>query len=66
LNFKPAGPMVLVSRKGRIGFLASPISFEAWKAVFDKLTADGFIERNKLLGTAAPGLYELVFTLTKK
>jgi len=39
-------------------------SMEAWKAVFDKLTAEGFIARNKLLGNASPGLYEVVFTLT--
>ncbi|SHM63976.1 antibiotic biosynthesis monooxygenase family protein [Rhizobacter sp. OV335] len=40
-------------------------SFDAWKLVFEKLQDEGFIARNKALGTASPGLYEVVFTLVK-
>jgi quinol monooxygenase YgiN len=36
---------------------------DAMQCVFAKLEADGFIERNKALGEAHPGLYEVVFTL---
>jgi hypothetical protein len=35
----------------------------AMQRVFEALTAGGFPERNKALGTAHPGLYEAVFTL---
>ncbi len=34
-------------------------SYEAWEAVMAKLREGGFLERNKQLGTAAPGLYEV-------
>ena len=36
---------------------------EAMSRVFAKLDAEGFIARNKALGDAHPGLYEVVFTL---
>ena len=37
----------------------------AWEAVMTRLKEADFLERNKRLGTAAPGLYEVVFTLDK-
>jgi len=36
---------------------------DAMRRVFAKLEAEGFIARNKALGEAPPGLYEVVFTL---
>jgi quinol monooxygenase YgiN len=36
---------------------------DAMGRIFAMLEADGFIERNDALGTAHPGLYEVVFTL---
>lgn len=36
----------------------------AWEVVMGKLRAGGFLERNKALGEAHPGLYEVVYTLT--
>ena len=38
-------------------------SHESWEAVMAKLIEGGYLQRNKELGTAAPGLYEVVFTL---
>lgn len=38
-------------------------SFEAWEAVMEKLKAGNFLDRNKRLGEAQPGLYEVVYTL---
>jgi antibiotic biosynthesis monooxygenase (ABM) superfamily enzyme len=35
----------------------------AWNRVMEKLHAGKFLERNKQLGVAHPGLYEVVFTL---
>jgi len=40
-------------------------SHEAWEAVMVKLRAGNYLERNKALGTAHPGLYEVVATLQK-
>ncbi len=40
-------------------------SHEAWEAVMEKLKAGNFLERNKKLGEAHPGLYEVVYTLEK-
>lgn len=37
----------------------------SWQAVMERLKAGNFFERNKRLGTAAPGLYEVVFTLER-
>ncbi|CAN5543885.1 hypothetical protein BH10PSE5_BH10PSE5_00960 [soil metagenome] len=36
---------------------------DAMGAVFKLLQAEGFLDRNKALGVAHPGLYEVVFTL---
>ncbi len=41
-------------------------SYAAWEAVMMKLRAGGFLDRNKVLGTASPGLYDVVFTLEKQ
>lgn len=49
----------------RVVNYAQCASREAWEAVMAKLRAGGFLDRNKLLGQAAPGLYEVVFTLEK-
>ena len=38
-------------------------SYAAWEAVMQKLREDGYLQRNKELGTASPGLYEVVYTL---
>jgi antibiotic biosynthesis monooxygenase len=35
----------------------------AMRRIFQALDAGGFLERNKALGVAHPGLYEVVFTL---
>lgn len=37
----------------------------SWEAVMERLKAGNFFERNKRLGTAAPGLYEVVHTLER-
>lgn len=37
----------------------------AWEAVMARLKQAGFLERNKRLGTAAPGLYDVVYTLER-
>jgi antibiotic biosynthesis monooxygenase (ABM) superfamily enzyme len=41
-------------------------SHEAWQAVMSKLQQGNFFERNKLLGVASPGLYEVVATLDRR
>lgn len=41
-------------------------SHEAWEAVMAKLIAGGYLERNKALGSAAPGLYEVAYTVEKE
>ena len=38
-------------------------SYAAWEAVMERLRAGGFLEKNKELGVAAPGLYEVAVTL---
>jgi quinol monooxygenase YgiN len=38
----------------------------AWERVMAKLNAGGFIERNKALGVAHPGLYEVVYVLERR
>lgn len=40
-------------------------SFEAWEKVMEKLKAGDFLERNKQLGKAHPGLYEVIYTIEK-
>lgn len=37
----------------------------SWQAVMERLKAGNFLVRNKLLGTAAPGLYDVVYTLER-
>ena len=37
----------------------------SWQAVMERLKAGNFLDRNKALGTAAPGLYDVVFTLER-
>ncbi len=40
-------------------------SYDAWEAVMEKLREGGYLQRNKELGVASPGLYEVVYTLDK-
>ena len=40
-------------------------NYESWEAVMEILKEGHFLERNKKLGTANPGLYEVVYTLQK-
>ena len=37
----------------------------SWEAVMARLRDGNFFERNMALGTAAPGLYEVVYTLDR-
>lgn len=37
----------------------------SWEAVMERLKAGNFFERNKRLGTAAPGLYDVAYTLER-
>lgn len=47
----------------RVVNYAQCASHAAWEAVMAKLIEGGFLARNKQLGQAAPGLYQVVFTL---
>jgi antibiotic biosynthesis monooxygenase (ABM) superfamily enzyme len=38
-------------------------TMEAWERIMTKLRAEGFLERNKKLGEAHPGLYDAVYVL---
>jgi len=40
-------------------------NYEAWERVMAKLREGNYLERNKELAVAAPGLYEVVYTLDK-
>lgn len=40
-------------------------SHAAWEAIMVKLREGGYLQRNKELATASPGLYEVVYTLEK-
>jgi hypothetical protein len=52
------------SRDGtRVVNYAQCESMEAALRVIDRLRAGGWLERNKTLGEAHPGLYDVVFTL---
>jgi heme-degrading monooxygenase HmoA len=52
------------SRDGtRVVNYAQSESLEAAKRVIDHLREAGWLERNKALGEAHPGLYDVVFTL---
>jgi hypothetical protein len=48
---------------GRVINYAQARDQDAMGRVFAMLQAKGFIKRNEALGTAHPGLYEVVFTL---
>ena len=47
----------------RVVNYAQARDMDSMRRVFAKLDAEGFIARNKALGQAHPGLYEVVFTL---
>jgi heme-degrading monooxygenase HmoA len=49
----------------RVVNYAQSESLEAAQAVIEKLKGAGFFDRNKTLGTADPGLYEVVFALDR-
>jgi hypothetical protein len=54
------------SRDGtRVVNYAQSESPEAAKRVIDRLREGGWLERNKALGEAHPGLYDVVFTLER-
>jgi antibiotic biosynthesis monooxygenase (ABM) superfamily enzyme len=40
-------------------------SYDAWETVMEKLRDGGYLQRNKELGAASPGLYDVVYTLDK-
>lgn len=41
-------------------------SYEAWEAIMEKLIEGGYLQKNKELGAASPGLYEVVYTLDRQ
>ena len=49
----------------RVVNYAQSENYEASQQIIEKLKADGFLDRNKLVGEAHPGLYEVVFTLQR-
>lgn len=49
----------------RVVNYAQSESLEAAQAVIGRLRNAGFLERNKALGEAHPGLYEVAFTLER-
>ena len=54
------------SRDGtRVVNYAQSESIEAARAVIGRLRSAGFLDRNKALGEAHPGLYDVVFTLER-
>jgi hypothetical protein len=54
------------SRDGtRVVNYAQSENLEAAQRIIDRLRKAGWLERNKILGEAHPGLYEVVFTLEK-
>ena len=54
------------SRDGtRVVNYAQSESVEAARAVIGRLRSAGFLDRNKALGEAHPGLYDVVFTLER-
>jgi hypothetical protein len=54
------------SRDGtRVVNYAQCESMDAARRVIDRLREGGWLERNKALGEAQPGLYDVVFTLGK-
>jgi hypothetical protein len=54
------------SRDGtRVVNYAQSENIEAARRIIERLREGGWIERNKALGEAHPGLYDVVFTLEK-
>ena len=54
------------SRDGtRVVNYAQSENLHAAQAVIDRLRRSGFLDRNKALGEAHPGLYDVVFTLDR-
>ncbi|WP_319452691.1 MULTISPECIES: antibiotic biosynthesis monooxygenase [unclassified Mycobacterium] len=49
----------------RVVNYAQSESLEAAQRVVDRLRREGWLDRNKALGQANPGLYEVVFTLDR-
>jgi hypothetical protein len=49
----------------RVVNYAQSESPEAAKLIVERLRAAGYLDRNKMLGKAHPGLYEVVFTLER-
>jgi antibiotic biosynthesis monooxygenase (ABM) superfamily enzyme len=47
----------------RVVNYAQSDSLESAKAIVDRLRTEGWLDRNKALGEAHPGLYEVAFTL---
>ena len=49
----------------RVVNYAQAESMEAQERIVTSLRTNGFLERNRKLGEAHPGLYEVVYTLTR-
>jgi hypothetical protein len=49
----------------RVVNYAQSESLQAAQLVVDRLRTEGWLDRNKALGQANPGLYEVVFTLDR-
>ena len=49
----------------RVVNYAQSESLEAAQRIIDRLRESGWLERNKALGEAHPGLYDVVFTLER-
>ena len=49
----------------RVANYAQSESLEAAKRIIERLRDGGWLDRNKALGEAHPGLYEVVFTLER-
>lgn len=49
----------------RVVNYAQSESLEAAQRIIERLRLEGFLERNKRLGQASPGLYEVVCTLER-
>lgn len=49
----------------RVVNYAQSDSVESARAVIERLRAAGYLERNRALGEAHPGLYDVVFTLER-
>ena len=49
----------------RVVNYAQAENMEAQERIIASLRTNGFLERNKKLGEAHPGLYEVVYTLTR-